>query len=235
MNLNPSLIKAVVWDWNGTLLDDVHTCVESINMMLRQRQLHELDYDSYRSVFGFPVKDYYERAGFDFSIEPFDGMAIEFIDLYRERLPFSLLFDEVEPTLKILKKQGYRQFILSAMEQQMLETSLTDKGIFSYFDLVAGTTDHYANGKDLVAKRLSGKIGLPAHHILLIGDTVHDHEVAAELGWQCVLIPNGHQDEGRLRSTGRIVYGSLSQIAAMLDGYSESNHPAIINILDILL
>lgn len=222
MKFDPSQIKSLVWDWNGTLLDDVHTCIDAINQMLRQRQLQELNYASYRSVFGFPVKDYYEKAGFDFSKEPFDVMAIEFIDLYRERLPMSPLFDEVVPTLQAIRQRTYRQYILSAMEQEMLETSLQAKGIFEFFDLIAGTSDHFANGKDMVAKNLSSKIGLSANQILLIGDTVHDHEVAEMLGWQCVLISNGHQNEERLKMTGRLVLNTLSRIPEILNGYSGS-------------
>ncbi len=222
MKFHPFQIKSLVWDWNGTLLDDVDTCVDAINLMLAQRKLKQLNYTSYRSLFGFPVKDYYEKAGFDFNAEPFDVMAIEFIELYRERLPMSQLFNEVLPTLQAISQMGYRQFILSAMEQEMLETSLKAKGIFKYFDFVAGTTDHYANGKDVVAEMLLAKIGLPGDQILLVGDTVHDHEVAEKLGWQCVLISNGHQDEEKLNLTGRLVLKSLSQIPLLLNAYSGS-------------
>ncbi len=209
-----------MWDWNGTLLDDVQTCVDSINQMLRRRNLEELSTDRYRSVFGFPVKDYYEKVGFDFSAEPFDVMAVEFIDLYRQKLPFSRLFPEVRDTLEHLHKKEYRQFVLSAMEQQMLESSLVQKGIRHYFEMVAGTGDHFAHGKDDAAQWLAGHLNGHPYSVLLIGDTVHDFEVAKGQGWQCVLVTNGHQIADRLSSLGCTVVDKMEELGNLLNHHS---------------
>ena len=70
----------VIWDWNGTLLDDVWLCVDIINAMLGRRGVPALDRERYRRIFDFPVPIYYERAGFDFSRETFAAAADEFCD-----------------------------------------------------------------------------------------------------------------------------------------------------------
>jgi phosphoglycolate phosphatase len=75
-------INTIIWDWNGTLLDDVDMCIESINILLKRRNLDMLSRKRYRDIFTFPVRDYYETAGFNFSKEPWDKVAHEFIDLY---------------------------------------------------------------------------------------------------------------------------------------------------------
>ncbi len=46
----------------------------------------------------------------------------------------------------------------------------------------------------------------------MIGDTIHDNEVAAELGIRCVLVAGGHQSENRLRSTGTFVISRLKEL-----------------------
>jgi phosphoglycolate phosphatase len=223
-NLNetnsPGQVKAIVWDWNGTLLNDINICVDSINRMLQSRNIPLLSYDSYRDVFGFPVRDYYAKAGFDFFKEPFDVVAVEFIDIYRTHLPECSLFPEVIQVLEQISKSKLPQYVLSAMEQEMLESSLHEKGITQYFKIIAGTGDHFADGKLGSAKRLQKLIGLKPAHVLMIGDTIHDYEVAMEMGWQSILISNGHQSEIRLLETGRPVLQSLTMIGKYLNGYS---------------
>ena len=59
--------KAIIWDYNGTLLNDLSIGVECINRMLTKRELPLLTTESYREVFTFPVKKYYELVGFDFN------------------------------------------------------------------------------------------------------------------------------------------------------------------------
>jgi phosphoglycolate phosphatase len=213
-------IQAIVWDWNGTLLDDVHVCVDSINQMLRPRNIPLLNYETYRRVFGFPVRDYYEKAGFNFTAEAFDVVAVEFIDIYRERITQCGLFRDVLPVLGQVTALKLPQYVLSAMEQELLEESLNNKGIAHFFQFIAGTGDHYADGKLGSAKRLQQIIGIEPEKILMIGDTIHDHEVASEMGWESVIIANGHQSEERLKKTGRLVLDSLSGVTHLLNGHS---------------
>jgi phosphoglycolate phosphatase len=217
---SPAQVAAIVWDWNGTLLNDINICVDSINRMLRPRNIPLLSYDAYRDVFGFPVRDYYEKAGFDFFKEPFDVVAVEFIDIYRTHLPECNLFPEVLQVLEQISNSKLPQYVLSAMEQEMLEFSLREKGIAKFFRLIAGTGDHFADGKLGSAKRLQQLIDVKPAHVLMIGDTIHDYEVAMEMGWQSILISNGHQSEVRLLETGRPVLQSLIMIGKYLNGYS---------------
>ena len=73
----------IIWDWNGTLLDDVGACVRAINQMLGSRGLPLLkSVAAYRAVFGFPIEDYYRRVGFDFDKEPFADLSDEYIPIY---------------------------------------------------------------------------------------------------------------------------------------------------------
>ena len=72
----------VVWDWNGTLLNDVELNCAIMNRMLLERGKKPLpDLETYRRIFGFPIKGYYERAGFDFSREPYEDVADEYLSL----------------------------------------------------------------------------------------------------------------------------------------------------------
>lgn len=206
MNINFKNKKAIIWDWNGTLLDDVDECISCMNRMLRQRNLPLLTKKVYRRIFTFPVRDYYHAAGFDFEKEDFEKPAIEFIRCYHRLLKDSTLFPHVKPVLEYFKEKGTMQCILSAMEHDSLVESLKDKGIFGYFDLISGIDDHYAHSKTDVGKKLIGQLPFENDEILMIGDSLHDLEVADDLGIECLLIANGHQSKERLtEKTGNVI------------------------------
>ena len=77
-------IKHIIWDYNGTLLNDLDVCVNVINRVLARRGLNTLSREGYQAVFDFPVRDYYEKIGFDFQKESFEIVGTEFIDEYNK-------------------------------------------------------------------------------------------------------------------------------------------------------
>ena len=203
---------SVIWDWNGTLLDDVDICIDTINHSLKKRNLPLLTKDKYREIFTFPVIDYYEKAGFDFSKSSFNELSHEFIDLYLEKLNTANLFQGVKNILQELDNRGVRQFILSAMEQTSLLDSVRKFKIEGFFDSIQGTADIYAYGKLQNAKLLIETSGLNPERTCLIGDTLHDLEVARQLGCQCLLVASGHQSYQRLMNNQSRVVKKIKDV-----------------------
>jgi len=206
----------IIWDWNGTLLDDANICLSAINMMLKKRGLPVLSLESYRDVFTFPVIEYYKEIGFDFSEEEWDTVAMEFINLYLTKLPECRLTPSAAKTLTLFKQKGYRQAIISAMQHDELIKSVSALGISEYFDYIGGIGDHYGSGKIDNARNYLQQSSLNPAMITLIGDTIHDSEVAAELSCKCVLVSTGHQSYTRLKSTGLTVIKTLSELHSVL-------------------
>jgi len=206
----------IIWDWNGTLLDDAKICLSAINMMLKKRELPILSLESYRDVFTFPVIEYYKEIGFDFSEEEWDTVAMEFINLYLTKLPECGLTPSAAKTLTLFKQKGYRQAIISAMQHDELIKSVSALGISEYFDYIGGIGDHYGSGKIDNARNYLLQSGINPAMITLIGDTVHDSEVASELGCKCILVATGHQSYTRLKNTGLSVIKTLSEIHSVL-------------------
>jgi phosphoglycolate phosphatase len=204
--------KTIIWDWNGTLLDDLDICIESINSMLAERQLDILSREMYRKVFTFPVIDYYRVVGFDFEREDWKKVGMQFMDRYFERLQQCALFTDAIPALEYFERHGYRQVILSAMEQEALTSSVHERGIGKYFKQIAGIDNHYAAGKSGNGHAMMDTHSLVPEGTWFIGDTLHDAEIARELGCHCILVGNGHQDKGRLTMAGVPVMDSLTEL-----------------------
>lgn len=209
--------QVLIWDWNGTLLDDAYFCVQCMNEVLSKRNLATIDKEIYREIFTFPVKEYYRKAGFDFSIENFEIPAMEFIDLYYKGLSAAPLYPEAVEILTHFHEKGFYQAVLSAMEHDNLVKSLKDKGIADFFDEVSGINDHYAHSKLEIGEDLVKKIDFPKESILIIGDTLHDLEVGNGLGIDVLLIANGHQSAKRLRKQTKNVIDNLDALKTLID------------------
>lgn len=197
-----SEVRGLVWDWNGTLLDDAEACVRSINRMLARRGLACIDPERYREVFGFPVRQYYETVGFDLLREDWDAVAVEFHDAYAEFAVRAGLRAGARETLLALRESGLRMAVLSSCEQAMLEGMLQAHGVKEFFTEVCGQPNLHGGSKVNTGRLLVAEIGLRPQELLLVGDTTHDFEVAQEIGCRCVLLTGGHQSEPRLRRCG---------------------------------
>lgn len=205
-------MRSVIWDWNGTLLNDLDFCISTINQLLEKRGLALLDHVQYKEVFSFPVKDYYAAIGFDFSKEDFSIPAREFIDLYDKSVKNCDLHQSAKEVLDFFKNSGKRQFVLSAMKQNMLRETLAHQHILHYFEGIAGLNDHYAASKIDRGEELITFHQIQKEKAVMIGDTIHDYEVAEKLGVACILIANGHQSKERLKSTGAFIADKLEDL-----------------------
>jgi phosphoglycolate phosphatase len=215
----------ILWDWNGTLLDDTDICLEGINRLLARRQLGLIDKHRYREIFTFPVRDYYKAAGFCFSKEPFEVPAEEFIVEYKQLLAKSGLFADVSRVLSWFEQAGTKQYIVSAMEQQALERSVSERGISHFFHRICGIENNLAFSKVYRGLELIETCKLDITKTIMVGDTLHDHEVAAELGVRIILVGRGHQSQRRLEQTGNTVLSDLEQLIAYLSDQKGERKP----------
>ncbi len=204
--------KHIIWDYNGTLLNDVELCVTIINEMLEARKLKTMTVEDYRRQFDFPVKDYYRRIGFDFKKESFEKVGTEFIIQYDKRSCTTELQSGVYELIKEISEAGIKQSVLSARKKEQLDEELEKFGIRNYFEYVFGLNDHYAGGKSEIGKQLLEKINLPLDKIVLIGDTTHDCEVADVLNIKAVAVTYGHHPSGKFKHAECKILNSVSEV-----------------------
>lgn len=196
------MYDTIIWDWNGTLLDDLDLSIKAVNVLLRERDLPILTLDRYKDIFGFPVINYYEKAGFDFSKEPFEIPARQYVKLYASGESDLKLFPDVVDTLSFFKDNNYRQIVLSAMKEDNLRKMISNAGISHFFDGIFGIKDNYAREKVSIGKQVVENLNLNPEKCLMIGDTLHDAEVAEQCGFDCILYSGGHVAKQRLETTG---------------------------------
>ena len=209
MNFNK--YSTIIWDWNGTLFNDAEFCMNIMNKLLAKRNLQAIDKAKYRSVFTFPLQDYYKAVGHDLSNGNFTVLVEEFMEYYESGKFTCELHNKTVETLGNFCRMGMRQYMLSAYSQHTLEELIKHYGIAEYFETINGNDNIFAEGKLGLAKSLISSLSEP-EAILMIGDTLHDSEIAAELGTGCILISAGHQSAEKLSQSGNFVLSSIEEL-----------------------
>ncbi len=204
--------RHVVWDWNGTLLDDAALCVSIINKMLARRCLAPISLPFYQAIIEFPVEGYYRKLGFDFSAEPFEAVSDEFVALYQAGWRGCALQEGALGTIRSLNGSGISQSVLSASLSGHLTEQLDHFGLTDLLHSVSGAGDHHGRGKLHLARGHAAATGADPSSILFIGDTAHDAEVAREAGCDCLLVSFGHYGFERLQSLGLPVAESMGDV-----------------------
>ena len=117
----------VIFDWNGTLINDAFVFVNILNALLKKRNLEKISLKKYREVFCFPIKDFYKKIGIDVSDKSFELLRVEFIYEYNKRKYDADLFIETRVVLKKLSAMGLSLSILSASNQVMLDDATQNR------------------------------------------------------------------------------------------------------------
>ena len=195
--------KTIFWDFNGTILDDAYLVYEILKEMLEEVGRPTVSYEDYLHIFTFPVKDYYAKV-YDLEKTPFDDLAKIFIKRYMTRSLEAKLHDYVVEMITYFKALGYRNVVLSASETNNLKKQLAFYGIEHLFDEILGTDNVHANGKIGIGNAYMQANTIDPKSAVMIGDTIHDGEVADSLGVRFICFTKGHQHPSRLSQFERI-------------------------------
>lgn len=207
------MARYVVWDWNGTLLDDLSCAISVTNTMLTEFGLPLLGgVDDYRAKFRFPVVDYYTDLGFDTAEHSFAAASRRYHELYLPAAGACGLHDGARDALAKLHRAGLGQMVISASQQDYLTAQLEPFCLEAWLDGALGIADIYAASKYALAERWLDGSGLSADEVLFVGDSQHDFEIAQTLGARCVLFSGGHQPRSLLASLGAPVVDSLRDV-----------------------
>ena len=204
------MIDRVIWDWNGTLLNDVNLNCALMNRMLRRRGMPVIpDLDHYRRIFQFPIREYYRAAGFDVRKESYEALAAKYLAEYPEESLRCPLARGAAEALGAFREAGIAQSILSSAESGCLARQLEHLGLAGAFEKVLALDNGYGGGKIDLGRRWLSQSGADPAGAVLIGDTDHDGETAKALGCRCVLTAGGHQSRQALEALGAPVLDDL--------------------------
>ena len=204
----------LVWDWNGTLLDDTALVVAATNATLVGLGGREISVEDHRRDFFRPVADYYAHL-LGRPVGPDDFLALDatFHTVYRAGLVDVALAPGARDAMAAWTGT---QSLLSMFFHDDLLALVRRHGLDALLARVDGLRDLVGGGPK--APYLTAHLralDLPPGEVVMIADTVDDAEAAAAVGAAIVLYDGGITDTARLEATGAPVASSLVEAVAL--------------------
>lgn len=200
----------VIWDWNGTLLDDIGASLASVNDMLARRGEEPMDITRYKECIGTPIIRFYEQV-FDLEKEDYPSILAEYNAGYMHHLGACGLTEGAVEAIEIFASAGIHQAIVSSSNNAQLCENAKKYGVYDRFEAVLGAADFKADSKIERARAYLESSGENCR-VLVVGDLEHDAEMAAEIGADCVLLTSGHEHPERLQRSGAVVLDKISEL-----------------------
>ncbi|MEU4712970.1 HAD hydrolase-like protein [Micromonospora purpureochromogenes] len=204
----------LVWDWNGTLLNDLSLVVQATNVAFASAGGPSVTVDEHRVRFRRPIVDYYaemlERA---IDAEAFGALDRIFHDAYRAGLTSCALADDA---LAAIAAWPGSQSLLSMWFHDELVPTVHTYGLTPHFARVDGLRATVGGGHkaEWLEKHLA-ELGLAGESVVLIGDSVDDAHAAESVGARCVLYTGGLSDPAALRATPHPVADTLTEAVTL--------------------
>lgn len=217
MNSFIGLHRHIVFDWNGTVIDDVQLALLCVNNLRVDFGFQPITIDEYRAMFRFPIRDFYQDIGFDFDKTPFEALMKTYLSYFDVAIENCELCPGFLHLASLIRRNGRELSVLSASHQDILTAKAKQHQIDNLLHCLFGLKNNSAYGKLERAQELDKfLVRNPGERVLMIGDTDHDHEVAVACGWDFIAVASGHQSRVRLERLGTPVVDHLNEIAAHL-------------------
>lgn len=209
----------LVWDWNGTLLDDIHAVLGATNAAFAEVDLAPLTLEQYRETYCVPIPKFYERLMGRLPTpaewERMDGL---FHRHYTEQQVNCGLAEGVEELLVRWSAGGRSHSLLSMYGHEHLVPVVRGYGIERHFVRVDGRTGPSGGSKaQHMARHFEVLGGIAPESAVVIGDAVDDAVAAAHVGARAVLYTGGSHSRGSLEAAGVPVVDTLAEAVALAE------------------
>ncbi|MFJ9829344.1 HAD family hydrolase [Streptomyces sp. NPDC101160] len=211
--------KHLVWDWNGTLLDDIGAVIGATNAAFAELGLEPITLERYRELYTVPVPKFYERLmGRLPTEEEWLLMDGAFHRHYWVQAEGAQLTAGAAELLAARQASGFTQSLLSLAPHDDLIPLVRQHGIAERFVRVDGRTDRSPDGKSgHMVRHLAALEGVPAERVVVIGDAADDAVAAAHVGAKAVLYTGGSHSRASLERVGVPVVDTLAEAVAVAD------------------
>ncbi|MDH3539275.1 MAG: HAD hydrolase-like protein [Acidimicrobiia bacterium] len=208
-------MRHIIWDWNGTLFDDLHIVVESVNASLAELGAPPIDADGYRDHYTRPVHLFYERLlGRGLDDAEWKQIDLTFHDTYRLALPRADLALDAIDALETVAVRGWTQSILSMWWHSELVPFVEERRLDRFMQRVDGNRNDAGETKQTHLERHLDALGisdLGAAAFLVVGDALDDARAAIAAGVPCALYDSGSHHRAEFETAGVPVVQSLRE------------------------
>lgn len=209
----------IVWDWNGTLLDDLEIVIESVNVGLESHGVPAIDADTYRHHFIRPVRAFYD-ALFARSVSDDEWRSLNetFHNEYDSRARQAPLTRDSEEALARVSELGWTQSLLSMSAGDFLAEIVSHHDLAGWFTRVDGVSWPDGGHKAVHLRAHLDSMSIHGGTVVVIGDTPDDAVAAGEAGSASVLYDGGSHHIDALIAHGAPVASTLLEAVDLAVG-----------------
>ena len=202
----------IIFDWSGTLVDDLGPVVDATNKVLNHYGKLPLTREQFCASFCLPFIDFYK--------EFLPGVPMSDLEeLYAD------FFDESDESVKVLpgaveflnscKESGSRIFLLSSIKDDHFKKQSKHLNLGDYFERVYTE----ALDKRIWIKTLITDCCLDIKETVFVGDMRHDIDAGRSAGLFTVAVLGGYNSEEMLQeSAPDLLIDNLCQLSDYLPG-----------------
>ena len=201
----------ILWDWNGTLIDDAVTSLNCVNDMLTEMNKTLITLEQFYTYVETPIIGFYRHILTEDELD-FSRISKSFHEAYNNRLSETELSSNALNVLQALKKNGAKQYIITATKEESARKLTIKYGVNEYFDGIFGADNTLAESKVERALKIFNENNINPADTVFIGDTLHDLETANALGVDCILVTFGHQGKTIVENSGTVTADSLDEV-----------------------
>ncbi len=205
------MIRNIIFDWSGTLVDDLPAVWKATNYVLTQAQRAELSLEQFRSEFCLPFSIFYERHVPHIA---FPQLEAWFHGRLREVQNSVCELPHAREFLQFCRTHKMRTFLLSTVHRDHFEVQSVATGLGQYIDRpYLGVLDKRQKIHEILEEN-----GLLARETLFIGDMQHDVETAKHGGIHSCAVLTGYNTLNQLRSAAPdLIVEHLGELRAVLE------------------
>jgi phosphoglycolate phosphatase len=187
-------IRNIIFDWSGTLVDDLPAVWQATNYALIKAGRTELSLEQFRREFCLPLQDFFDRHLPQVAVEELGGwFHSHFVTVQDSIVPLP----HTREFLQFCRDQGVRMFVLSAVQQAHFAAQAHAAQFADFFDKTfLGVWDKRAKIRDILREH-----DLAPDETLLIGDMQHDIETARHGGVRSCAVLTGYNAVEQLRAS----------------------------------
>lgn len=213
-----SACDVIVFDWDGTIADSVALVVNALQQAAKTMGFQLADETLARQSVGLGLNELLARLLPDLP----DTHYGEFIDLYRrfyfgQRQQIDVPFQGIPELIQTLAGQGRRLAVATGKSRMGLDRALKSTGLGRWFETSRCSEEGVSKPDPWMLKSLADEMGVQPSQMVMVGDTIHDIDMAHAFGCLSIGVHYGVDVPGVLtRAKPTALAGSVDELAALL-------------------
>lgn len=213
------MFRNLIFDWSGTLVDDLPPVLEATNHVFSVYGVEPLDREAFRLRFRLPYREFYAEV---LPGVPLEELEVHFRKAFFESKAAVTVLPHAREKLEWCRQQGIRCFVVTSMDSQAFQKQLVELGLADFFE---ATYSGVLDKRELILEVLENHHLSPAESAF-IGDMTHDIDTARHGNMTSIAVLTGYTHAGALaQSKPDLTVPDLEVLRRLLDRPGWKSRP----------